>query len=343
MKQASDASMQWRLREFCEWRDTDADFHYMKGLITTESSGKLELRNHATKGRYVVAATSLRRGDVILTTSKVSFQETSDLGLALLLPQIFERLPDMCRLQPRASGTQTDAAVLTSLFVFPYVAMAVSIVRNNCFDAGVDVDGSRTMTLSVAGSMFQHSCKMNACQYNVEDREVFVCTQDVRAGEELFVTYGLCSKLEPWGFECAETLHTINFQQSKTHWERTVEVVPELKSICARNVIIPTIDTFRRFYDAVELVTRFADRANVEMFGNKMMRVLGRPAPHVIKPCASCSAPAALTCSRCKSAVYCSTACQRLHRRDHRASCDPWPLLHSIILDPHSRILAKPS
>ena len=38
-------------------------------------------------------------------------------------------------------------------------------------------------------------------------------------------------------------------------------------------------------------------------------------------PCACCSTPASNMCSRCRSVVYCSPACQRSHWPTHKTSC----------------------
>tara|TARA_R110002003_G_scaffold110_5_gene9295 strand:+ start:7427 stop:7861 length:435 start_codon:yes stop_codon:yes gene_type:complete len=39
-------------------------------------------------------------------------------------------------------------------------------------------------------------------------------------------------------------------------------------------------------------------------------------------PCALCNKPAALTCSRCRAATYCSAVCQKAHWREHKQTCN---------------------
>ena len=285
----------------------ETNFAYMKDLIMAESNERLDLMQDAARGRYVVAAVPLKAGDVILTTPVVTFKKTSDLGVALLLPQILARLPDLYRLQPRTRAPKTAPAVLGSLFGNRYVAKAVSVVWNNCFEGRME-DGSATCELSVTGSMFQHSCKFNTRMYNSDagDAVVYIATRDVCVGDELFVCYVECSALEPWGFNCPEELHETHMKEGVIS---VLKMAPEtLRKFSAHttpNIRMPNIDSSSRFYNAVLRVTPFADRANVTDFGSQLVQAFGESL-------------------------------------DYDGYGDPWPLLHTAILNPEFNIGTAP-
>src|SRR5688500_3512650 len=52
--------------------------------------------------------------------------------------------------------------------------------------------------------------------------------------------------------------------------------------------------------------------------------------PPTSSKCAACAKPASLTCSRCRTTTYCSSACQKSDWRTHKQSCNTTNLSQTV-------------
>jgi len=340
-----------RFSDFAERADED-DFLYLSTRLNAESSGKLKLERDSdpAKGRFVTANVPLSAGDVILVTPAVQFRQPSNFGMALLLPQILERLPELHRLVGvEPSALETNEGLLKYIFSVDYPARALRIVWNNCFETVLDDGGTRGIVLSLTGSMFQHSCKFNVVTfYQADGTQAFVCTRDVCEGDQLFVSYNTdCSKMARWHFRCPETSHEDNYKRSTRDFVKTVhDKCTLLKIDRTCNVTMPLIDSIGGFKDALNAVLPGIARSKAKefeaLFGSNVVPATERI---TVSSCSACgsvgTARAGLQiCSRCKASAYCSTACQAAHWRHHKNTCGSivWSALARALNDPHTAI-----
>jgi hypothetical protein len=315
--------------------DEDEQYAHMSHEVTAQSDGNLQLRRDDAHNRYIVAARPLFPGDVILRCLVSVLEGVSDYAIALQLPGLLEKEP---RLGLLHAGIVTTPASMTSLFVMKYPAGVVGIVRNNCYlEKGVD--GKQHASISLVGSMFQHSCCFNAGRYISGATVIHVATRVIPVGDEVRLCYGCCEDMkEQRGFTCsASGCHMENWRSSMTCLHALGEVIPSLA--VTPNVLTPSLRTFREFYAAVEAVSPYLSEARVQAWADAMApkdvaALILLVVPH---SCASCGGDsndgALLQCARCKAAKYCSAICQKRHWTSHKATCNDWTLFCKLLLD----------
>jgi len=328
----------------------DGDFERLSALVDFDSRGKLGLGRRPVYGRYVFAKEALKRGQVVLIAPAVHFKKPSDIGIVLMLPAILDRLPDLYRLTARAVERLRDittARLLKDWLGLNYPARALSIIKNNCFDTLND-ERVHGVSLSVTGSMFQHSCKANMFNHFQDDgNEVFTCLRDISAGEELCIAYTMdCSATRGrWGFECAETSHAANQRCILVALMGIEGALQRARSSKEYNIRVPAIDTIELLHAAMDVVVPGIEFSVTKEFAEGMMKLKFASSfsatsilTEVGSACEACSAPSASYCAQCKTVAYCSKACQRRHWKEggHKEKC-LWAVFLQRIYDSHAQ------
>ncbi|TRM67702.1 hypothetical protein BD626DRAFT_104873 [Schizophyllum amplum] len=160
--------------------------------------------------------------------------------------------------------------------------------------------------------------QIQAAQQHI--RDIVTPDEEIKAWKSLLPA--AVERCRSWSHrsDCAYLTHDIPL---------TLDVAESPICNCGRGKDIPDSEVMRLYSKAVPLVTRAAIGPlyavpYLEPVGTLLKQTMRRGGDGGLETCAACGMPQEklMSCGRCKTTKYCSQACQRVHWKKHKTTCN---------------------